>query len=126
LGNGKIDAGETCEDGNQAAKGGFLSCTTESGYSCDNSTFAVEMRRHRRMQAGERRLRRQGDLHQYGRLCGEGLDCLTDIDGNDQFYECTQYCSTSAHDSCPQGQACYALDQVFPTAPSDWGICVLE
>jgi cysteine-rich repeat protein len=38
-GNAKIDPGETCEDGNQAAKDGCFSCTTENGYSCDNATL---------------------------------------------------------------------------------------
>lgn len=38
-GNGKLDPGETCEDGNQVAKDGCFSCTTENGYTCDNATL---------------------------------------------------------------------------------------
>jgi sulfatase modifying factor 1 len=37
-GNGKLDAGEACDDGN-AATGGCTACQVAPGYSCDNSTL---------------------------------------------------------------------------------------
>ncbi|HYJ08680.1 MAG TPA: hypothetical protein VEX18_06715, partial [Polyangiaceae bacterium] len=68
---------------------------------------------------------REGEDCEFPNDCGEGLDCLTNID-EDDFNECTQYCSVSAQDPCPEGQTCYALVETFPSAPIDWGVCVLE
>src|SRR5260221_14303525 len=38
-GNGKLDMGETCEDGNSAAGDGCFACATEVGYSCNNAAL---------------------------------------------------------------------------------------
>lgn len=38
-GNGQLDAGETCEDGNQVAGDGCLACVLERGFACDNATL---------------------------------------------------------------------------------------
>lgn len=67
--------------------------------------------------------RAQGDTCRLPTDCDEGLECLTDLDGDAQN-DCSEYCSTAAQDPCGEGRACFAINQAFPNAPADWGLCV--
>lgn len=66
--------------------------------------------------------RAQGAQCDWSTQCGEGLDCLLDLD-LDGHPDCNKYCSTTAPSPCGQGFVCYPVQESFPSVPASWGTC---